>query len=87
MVTGDVSAARQRTLRADWADLQEGVQNARPWILPKGKVALIEVGKAKESTWRNGFQSSEEKKREMGAIAGSGISQEPNIIYDTEKKT
>lgn len=55
VVTEDVSAERQRRLKAARADLQEGVQNARPWVLPKGKVAVIEVGKAKESTWKKSF--------------------------------
>lgn len=47
---------------ADGGGLQEGIQKARQWILPK----VIEVGKAKENNWKQNFQSSEEKKKKEG---------------------
>lgn len=52
---------------ADRRDLQEGIQKARLWILPK----VIEVRKAKESNWQRNFQSSDEKKEGKGEKPGT----------------
>jgi hypothetical protein len=63
VVVKDVAGRHKRPMADRQGDLWKGIQNARTWILPKVKVAGEE--KAKESTWEKGFQSFEEKKKEM----------------------
>ena len=65
-------------LLADRVDLQGGVQKARPRILPKVKVTVIEVGK---------FSYFRRKQRgKGGGSTDQGISQEPKIINDIQKE-
>lgn len=71
MVAEDV-AVKQRRQVADRVSLQERIREARPLILPKVKVTVIEVRKAKESNWIKGFQSCKIKKREGRKIHGPG---------------
>lgn len=64
---------------ADRRDLQEGIQKARPWILPK----VTEVTKV---TGKEISRVQLKKKKERGRIQDQGISQEPKMINDTERK-
>lgn len=67
------AAVRQRRLMKDRVHLQEGVEKARPWILPQVKVTVTEVGK-------------EEKRGKRRGSLDQGISQEPEIINDIQKE-
>lgn len=77
---GEETNGRQGGLAASYP---EGIS---PCILPKAKVTVTAMEKAKESNWKESLQSSERKKRERGGSMDQGISQEPKMINDTEKK-
>lgn len=57
---GEETNGRQGGLAASYP---EGIS---PCILPKAKVTVTAMEKAKESNWKESLQSSERKKRERG---------------------
>lgn len=63
----------------DRVNLQEGTQKARLLILPKVKVSVTEVRKAKES---NGKKKSSEFARKKGGKKENPRTREPKMIND-----
>lgn len=85
-VVGDV-AVRQRGPTTGRVNLQEGIEKARPLILPKVKVTVIEVREAKESNWKKVFRVCKKKRGKEGKSMDQDISQEAEMINHIKKKT
>lgn len=68
---GRVGGCSRHSCEAEVVDGRQGAP-ARPWIIFKIKVAVIQMLKANESKGKKRVQSSEEKKRKPGRIHGAG---------------
>lgn len=84
-VVGDV-ATRQRSTETDRVNLQEGMQKARPLILPKVKVTVMDVRRAKGSNWKIVFRVCKKNRGKEGESMDQGISQEAKMINVIKKK-
>lgn len=75
---------RQRRLVTDRVNLQEGTQKTRLLILPKVKVSVIEVRKAKDSNGKKKKKSSEFA-RKKGGKKENPWTREPKTINDKSR--